>query len=362
MSRLITFTTAVAFSCSLTCHAAELKFHLHELSPRVSEPPPQFAATEGLNNLGQVALSGFFPPNEYHSWIWQSGSLTDVTRQISADAVFVEVRALNDRQQMVGSLTTGGNLQGFFYTGSETIDISFRPGDPAVYVYGLNNRRQLIGESWDDNGDSHPFWWNDGIAMALSPLPGDGYASAIALNDQGVLAGNSYGAVTKAVMWIGGAVMALPVPRNVTSSRAADINERGEIALTATVNSRSRAAVWEDGHLHYLPPLHRSQTDGSVASLNDCGDVTGQTNYLDEGLQMYFQTPTLWIRGRAFDLADAIADDDPARPYVTITSAGAINNRGEIIVGGRDSREPNLSHTYLLTPTRTWRCHSAPSG
>jgi hypothetical protein len=46
-----------------------------------------------------------------------------------------------------------------------------------------------------------------------------------------------------------------------------------------------------------------------------------------------------------------IAADDPLRPFVELSSALSINDRGQILVEGRDSRStPGDVSFYLLTP------------
>jgi hypothetical protein len=63
-------------------------------------------------------------------------------------------------------------------------------------------------------------------------------------------------------------------------------------------------------------------------------------------------TRSPWANGAVFDLNDVIAADDPLKRFVTLQSAEAINNGGEIVARGRDSREPRRTTSYLLTPIR----------
>ena len=63
------------------------------------------------------------------------------------------------------------------------------------------------------------------------------------------------------------------------------------------------------------------------------------------------QTPLLWEDGVVYDINDLIAPDDPLKPYVTLIRSWLINDRGQLVVQGTDSRHPSVHQPpYLLTP------------
>jgi hypothetical protein len=60
---------------------------------------------------------------------------------------------------------------------------------------------------------------------------------------------------------------------------------------------------------------------------------------------------TLWRGTTPVDLNAVIAADDPLRPFVELQSALSINDRGQILVAGHDSRSnPDDESFYLLMP------------
>jgi hypothetical protein len=50
------------------------------------------------------------------------------------------------------------------------------------------------------------------------------------------------------------------------------------------------------------------------------------------------------------NLNTLISSSDPSRPYVTLASGMFINNVGQIVATGNDSRIPDFQQYYLLTP------------
>lgn len=354
MTRLASLSASFVLICSVASPAADLEFRLTQIAPTPSGAVVGFMWPSDLNNRGQVSASSDVSGGEYHSFLWTPRSVVDVTRRISTTASFVEVRAINDRMDMVGGVIEPGRnkLAGFLHAHGRTVDISLRPDETAVFVYGINNRRQIIGESVDQNGDSQSFFWEHGTATPLSLLPGDAFASPSSLNERGLVVGASLSATgSTAVVWDHGEVMALPLPSAVTDSRATDINEKGQVTLNVGSNGDWRPAIWNDGHLRYLPLLYPHQTNGTVVALNRRGDAIGSTSHLDETLNQYVEVATLWRNGVGVDLTGAIAADDPRKPFVTLTLCMSINDRGEIVAGGWDTRATGI-HFYLLTPSR----------
>ena len=57
----------------------------------------------------------------------------------------------------------------------------------------------------------------------------------------------------------------------------------------------------------------------------------------------------LWIDGSLHDLNDLVDPADPLKPFVTLRSAGDINDRGQILADGSDNRSTGR-RVYILTP------------
>ena len=112
------------------------------------------------------------------------------------------------------------------------------------------------------------------------------------------------------------------------------------------------ALLWQADEVTVLPPLDHPAAIGAIpASINDQGQIVGHTHF-GSGQSL----ATLWQDGgAALDLNELVSDDDPAKAFVTLTSAVVINDYGLIVVLGEDSRVPvgqeGREAHYLLTPT-----------
>lgn len=199
----------------------------------------------------------------------------------------------------------------------------------------INDRRQIIGNSFFEDGSSQAFVWEDGNVMQLPPLSGDASAIVIALNERGVALGTSDGATRHIVIWEDAAAVDLEIPGAVPR----DINDREQVTGTL----QRRGFLWERGNLVQLPTLAGAVITEAV-SLNNAGEIVG-TSALETGSRA-----TLWEDEQVFDLNDLIRSNYPLRPFVTLGNTSSINDRGAIVASGRDSRFPAELRTYLLTP------------
>jgi probable HAF family extracellular repeat protein len=96
-----------------------------------------------------------------------------------------------------------------------------------------------------------------------------------------------------------------------------------------------------------LPALLENQTQSLANDINNSGRIVGETtmNQPDRTLQL----ATVWDNGQVADLNTLIHPDDPLRAYVTLTTGTLINDRGEIVAQGADSRVGYLQY-YFLEP------------
>ena len=60
------------------------------------------------------------------------------------------------------------------------------PGNSVAYA--INNRGQIVGFSFTNNGEGHAVLWDDGTVMDLGTLGGRS-STALAINDRGDIAG-----------------------------------------------------------------------------------------------------------------------------------------------------------------------------
>jgi probable HAF family extracellular repeat protein len=104
-----------------------------------------------------------------------------------------ELPEINDRGQVSFSLQTGLGSRGFFYDGNATVDIGTL-GGPTTNAVGLNNAGQVTGRSTIPSGFEHAFVWSAGSGLIdLGVLPGAANSAAAAINNRGVVVGTSEG-------------------------------------------------------------------------------------------------------------------------------------------------------------------------
>lgn len=106
---------------------------------------------------------------------------------------FAELPAINNIGQVTFSLHSETGPRGLFYDGKSTRDIGTLGGSSANAI-GLNNAGQVTGQSTTAAGAQHAFVWSSGGGLVdLGTLPGAANSVAAAINNFGVVVGTSEG-------------------------------------------------------------------------------------------------------------------------------------------------------------------------
>src|SRR5690348_4868321 len=135
---------------------------------------------------------------------------------------------------------------------------------------GINNNGAIIGIAQAPDRTTHPFLWQNHVMQALDSGR-NGFTSAEAINDDGIIAGTGIvGGTTYAMTWINGTVLALGP---VSPSTSVLLNQMGDVAWTGPTPSGPHAFLWHAGTIQDLGTLGgpSSQANG----LNDAGQVMG---------------------------------------------------------------------------------------
>lgn len=153
----------------------------------------------------------------------------------------------------------------------------------------------IAGRLWDDSG---LFLWRHGTITRVRPPAGISLEAA-AVNDRDQVTGTAYdqNGGSRAFLWQRGHLTMLPVPRNATSS-AVGINNSGQVigSLTRRGATAGQAVLWQRGRMIKLGTLGG---DGSTAvAINDRGQVIGNSAVAGPAGEHPFR----WQHGRMTDL------------------------------------------------------------
>lgn len=166
-------------------------------------------------------------------------------------------------------------------------------------------------------------------------------ARGVAVGNAGIPSGS------QPVLWQqDGSVHQLAIPEGAVSAGAEAINDN-DIAVGESFIQHSEAVLWQELVPTLLPLLNA--TDGA-----DAADVNNREVVAGRSFTAAGTIATIWRHRLPVDLNTLIASDDPARPFVRLTWAVKINNRGQILAQAQDSRDAGqeLTSFHLLTPRR----------
>jgi probable HAF family extracellular repeat protein len=263
---------------------------------------------------------------------------------------------INDHGQVVGRGAVEGQSCGYLWDSGTARCLETPPGATLTEPWDINNVGQVVGTAFGyTRSRGRAFLWEEGQeAIDLGDL-GGGEASALAINDQGMVVG--YSAVSywcsQAFLWEGDVMVPIPSAFGGSSSTAWDINDAGQVVgVAATASLSARAFLWQDGVMQDLGTLGGNYS--YAKGVNDLGAVTGnsQRELDDDGVTHAF----LWDAGQMTDLG--------LLGGFLGSRAGAINDRGQV-VGSASRGGPWLGFLYdpesgvsdldsLVSPNRGW--------
>jgi probable HAF family extracellular repeat protein len=213
-------------------------------------------------------------------------------------------------------------------------------GNPGDQALAINNRGQVTGISNVALGPTHGFLYFRGKRTDLCAPPalcGTGYA----INDAGHIAGGAAASDNGAALWNGANWRDLGVPPGENDALALGINVFDEVVGISFNNTTNHAFLW-NGAFTILPCL--AGVGCEATAINNAGTIVGFANVT---------APVVWLQGRVYDLNTLIDPHDPLYGQVRLTSASAVNNRGQIAANGCYITGPKvgLCYGFILDPT-----------
>jgi len=269
-----------------------------------------YNSATGINERGQVVGSSRKLGGARHVVFWEAGLMRDLGELHDGPW-------LNEQGQVVWVEKKGrGALR---WKDGRTMEI------PLHSVAAMNDRGQIVGTITTAPSTQHAALWDGRRVRDLGVLPGDTLSAGLAVNDSGAVLGQSYTASGKmrGFLWQNGKMRNLgSLPGILPGFRPAEtdcwtvaVNHRFQVLGICATHTLTREHVflWQDGKLRDLGSL------GLPALLNDRGDVVGATG---AGRSQAF----FWRNGTTTNLGTLGGRD---------TYALALNNRGQVVGEGR---------------------------
>jgi probable HAF family extracellular repeat protein len=329
-------------------------------TPMVDLGPPKigsYSEAVALNASGLVA--GYVNTSAATFAFVSRGDGTPMRRLYdSLGGTVIYPTGLNDLGQMTGSANTGSGPAHHAVLwkndGSPIRDLGTLGGDTSAGG-AINASGQVTGGSYlPDNVTRHAFIWkNDGTPMVdLGTLGGDS-SSGRFINASAQIAGYSAlaGSTTEthAFFWRNdGTPMQDPGTLGGRSIVIVAFNDSGQLAGDSDAPTGHHAFVW----MNNGTPMKDLGTFGGTFSyahdMNSSGQVTGEADFPGNGLAHAF----LWRNDgtQKQDLNKLIDATDPLKPYVTLYAGDLINDFGDIVAEGPNSRT-GVYGLYLLQGT-----------
>jgi probable HAF family extracellular repeat protein len=219
----------------------------------------QNATPAAINNRGQIVGS-----RGDRALLWANGRVRDLGNLGGKKTAYTSPSAwatdLNLNGQVVGTSraakgTPHPPYHAFLWEKGKMTDLGVPKGDMGSEAWGINERGQVLGRSYDKNGKYHLFVWDKG---RITPLRGLGGTTATfgapqegrgnAINDRGQIIVNAAtyesGSIERALVWENNHVTTLPTLGGATA-RAYAINNHGQIIGTSTTkNGQQHAVLW----------------------------------------------------------------------------------------------------------------------
>jgi probable HAF family extracellular repeat protein len=294
-----------------------------------------------INASGQVTGSSSLAGNEVrHAFLWDGTRMQDLgTLEGFSHSLG---RAINESGQVTGNASTADfqTPHAFLWDGTTMRDLGTLGGTRSIAT-DINASGQVTGRADTADGERHAYLW-DGTTMLALPEDGDSLGTAI--NDAGQVAGDG---VNGAFLWDGTTMLDLGTMEGVTGG----INDAGQVAGTARTpdHFEDHAVVWDGTMVLDLGTLGDGGVYAIPTAINDAGQVTGFAGN-DFGAEV--TQGFLWDGTTMRDLNDVVDSADPLQPFVSLFDGVDINDLGQILARGIDSRTGE-SRAYVLSPIGT---------
>ncbi|MFC1572160.1 T9SS type A sorting domain-containing protein [Candidatus Eisenbacteria bacterium] len=283
-------------------------------------PPFGWGKAVGVNDAGQVAVTGEGSPQSYRGFLWEEDTWTELGLLPGRNECIPE--EIDGHGRIVGTCLTLGqaNSAAFIWDAGEMSDLGTLSG--TARAYGINQSGKVVGHCWANqqggNGEQRAFLWENDVMAELRPLADRLNSHAFGLNDLGDVVGSSWSPV-------------------------------GPYGLSA-----DRATLWRNGRAEIVdlgrtpgPPVCSADpyyTDNIALAINSHEQIVGHAQCIASGGSL---AAFLWQDGVMYNLNDLI----PPGSGWDLIKALDINDAGEIVGLGIAPGGGSYIRAFLLVPT-----------
>jgi probable HAF family extracellular repeat protein len=299
-----------------------------------SSPSGLLSLPLGINNNGRVVGYTSTATSPTYILNWKIGSIYPTPPPAGSSLSYGS--KVNIRGRIAGAsytLDQGGQVtaaRAIRWYGRQPQDLGTLGGSTSVGL-GINDYDHIVGYSTvTGEAVTKAFVWQESTGMVPLASPSgatETYAYDISNSDIIVGTAASQASPAKPYMWANGAVTQLPIPTGSRTGGASAVNNAGVSVGTYEIDQflGTFAAVrWEAGQMFELGNLGGSYPYAKASDINNLGQIVGTSNSANG------YTGFLWMNGTMYDLRSLLA---PEFGSIEITSAGAINERGQIAAG-----------------------------
>lgn len=260
-----------------------------------------------INNQGQIA--GVSTNTSGATTAFLYNATTKTIQVVNNAAVSSTANSINDAGQIAGEQTLVINPKKnttrdyrYIYSQESTTNIGI-----AGNAYAINNQGQVVGTV-----SNQAYLWS---ASAGQVLLGNSYKTAVAINDSGIMVGQTNS----------GAGYILNTTTNqtstITGATMTGINNEGTAIGTITAKKITSSYVWQNGTQTLISPLTDS-TSTTAYAINDQGVVVGTSG----------NKAFVWDSVNGATDLNSLIGTDSGWGYLAV--AKDINNLGQIVGWG----------------------------
>ncbi len=331
---------AVILSGAIGVKEASGQHCMYEIVGEISTPgcfPGELAPIVATAINDNSVVVGYFFDCAFNEqpFMW-SAERGFVAIPLPPGVLFAKPMDIDDQGEMVGSLAKPnlGKELAFHWADDVWTELPSLPGSTNTTAFAINDFGVIVGESANTiTGPAIACVWKNGTISALD-LPLGPNSAAFDISDAslavGRMGGSSYPFVP--FLWTRESATALPTLRNTFRSEALAVNEHMTVVGQAFVETKSgsvprRSWMFENRQLTDLGVLPEADHRTIANDINDARQVVGDCF----GVANATNKPFLWQNGSIIELQTLITNPPE---HLFLLHAYAINNAGQIVVQG----------------------------